>query len=461
MAASGSRPKSQPFLAVSFSTEGNGQTPSVSLRAATRLLIESEDYEATLEAVARLALPDLGAWSIVDLCEGETMRRLLIVHPDPEMADVVSELQQSWPPAKEDPIGAPAVVRTGMSEIVSDVTDELLVEVAHDAENLRRLRQLEIGSFLVVPMSLHGSVLGAITFVSSSHAPRYTEDHVRAAEDLAALAALAIDRARLKRNSEAARQQADDRAEIAERQQRDLEEIMEIQARLVRGVSHDVKNPLGAAQGYVELLIDTASILGTLNPKQRDSLRRVGASIRSALGLIDDLVEYAKSKRGRLEVRAVDTNVAQVACDIAEEYRAQIEARGLRLMVATGKPTIVQSDRVRIRQVLSNFLSNAIKYSDDGSAITLSVETRVPGEAAWPGEWVAVHVQDTGHGIPKEDQEIIFKEFARLEPRTAQGSGLGLAISKWIADALGAHITVESNVGEGSTFTLWLPLPTA
>src|SRR5690606_33294150 len=122
--------------------------------------------------------------------------------------------------------------------------------------------------------------------------------HLRIAEELGALAALAIDRARLEKQSRDARRQATERAEIAERQRADLEQIVEIQARLVRGVSHDLRNPLGAAQGYVDLLQDR--ILGSLNPKQSESIGRVGSSIRAALVLIDDLVEYAKSKRGKL-----------------------------------------------------------------------------------------------------------------------------------------------------------------
>lgn len=231
---------------------------------------------------------------------------------------------------------------------------------------------------------------------------------------------------------------------------------MEIQARLVRGFSHDVKNPLGAAQGYAQLLED--GVVDSLTPRQATSVARIGASIRSALALIDDLVEYARTKRGLVEVHPGPTKVADPTSEIVEEYRAQIEAAGLGLDVelSTDIP-VIQSDRIRIRQILGNLLSNAVKFTKEGR-VTVRVQLRDGGAVQRPGKWIAVDVADTGHGIAEEDRDLIFQEFARLDPTATKGSGLGLAISKWIADSLDARITLASKVGEGSTFTLWLPV---
>jgi signal transduction histidine kinase len=230
--------------------------------------------------------------------------------------------------------------------------------------------------------------------------------------------------------------------------------MMEIQARLVRGFSHDVKNPLGAALGYAAILeegiVDTA-------PKRAQSLHRMSASIRSALSLIDHLVEYAKTKMAKVEIRPGPTDVAELVEEIAEEYRGQIEAAGLVLLVGRA-PTlpIIESDRIRIREILGNLLSNAVKYSVRGS-IELRCELGAPAAAPPDSEWIAVHVADTGPGIAEADQALVFEEFARLDPSATQGTGLGLPISQWIANALGARISLESRVGHGSTFTLWLP----
>jgi signal transduction histidine kinase len=428
----------------------------VAYQSAARILLQSLDYESTLAAVAGLALPDIGSWSIVDVCERSgAMRRLAVVHPDPAMQLLARRLQDSWPPQTEDPIGAPVVMRTGATKIVSDVSDAMLVTVARDEENLALLRELGIGSFIVVPLTARQEVLGAITFVSKSPGRTYTGVDIGLAEGLAALGAVAIERAHLYEESEEARARALSRAEVAERQQRDLEQIMEIQARLVRGFSHDVKNPLGAAQGYAQLLED--GLIESLTPKQRESVIRIGASIGTALTLIDDLVEYAKSKMGKVEIQSQRTNVTEIAREILEEYRAQIEAAGLAIAF-DADPSLgsIWSDRTRIRQILGNLLSNAVKYTERGG-VSVRVAQRQASQAPWGGDWITVDVVDTGRGIPEKEQHLVFREFARLEPTTAQGSGLGLAISQWIADALGARITLVSDPGRGSTFTLWLP----
>ena len=422
---------------------------STFLGRATHLLMESLDYEVTLATVAGLALPELGAWSIVDIVQPSgSMRRLAIVHPDPEMQKRARLLQQSWPPQTEDQIGAPVVMRTRKTQVVSHVSDEMLVKFARDDENLEHLRKLGIASFLVVPLIVRGQVSGAVTYVRASDHP-YTQSDLGLADDLSYLSALAIEHARLHRESAT-------RAVVAERQQKDLERIMEIQARLVRGFSHDVKNPLGAAQGYAQLLED--GVIDSLTPGQSKSVVRIGASIRSALALIDDLVEYARTKMGKVEVLPGPTNVGDLAKEIAEEYRAQIEAAGLDLEIDISLDLpVIQSDGIRVRQILGNLLSNAIKYTKQGR-VTVRVELCRQDQVPWSGDWMAIHVADTGYGIREEDQHLVFQEFARLEPTTTTGTGLGLAISQWIADALGARVTLSSDVGKGSTFTLWLPV---
>ena len=151
-------------------------------------------------------------------------------------------------------------------------------------------------------------------------------------------------------------------------------------------------------------------------------------------------------------------SVGLLAQEIADEYRAQIESKGLELEVRIdGALPPVRSDRIRIRQILGNLLSNAVKYTDQGR-VTVRVQLRPPADAMAPGGWILASVADTGPGISPEDHALVFQEFARLQPAETQGTGLGLAISQWIADALGARLTLESEPGQGATFTVWLPL---
>ena len=135
------------------------------LAETSRCLAASLDYEATLRTVAALALPFLGSWCIVDLVEADgSMRRVAIVHPDPHKQELAAGLTKSWPPGRDDPLGAPQAVRTRQIEVIPFVDDEMLVAVARDQENLRTLRALGIGSVIVVPLIARGNVLGALTW---------------------------------------------------------------------------------------------------------------------------------------------------------------------------------------------------------------------------------------------------------------------------------------------------------
>lgn len=244
--------------------------------------------------------------------------------------------------------------------------------------------------------------------------------------------------------------------EETEQRQAELERVTESRNRLMRGFGHDLKNPLGAANGQLHLLED--GIFGPLEPKQAESVERARRSIGAALNLITDLLALARAETGELEVERAPLDLREVARELAEEYRAQAESEGLSLHfdIPPELPAI-RSDAMRIRQVVGNLLSNAVKYTDEGG-VTVRASMREGGDAPGPGRWIAVDVADTGPGLSPEQQAQLFQEFHRLEvgDQTA-GAGIGLAISRHIARALGGEITVSSEVGEGSTFTLWLP----
>lgn len=238
----------------------------------------------------------------------------------------------------------------------------------------------------------------------------------------------------------------------SERRREELERVTESRARLMRGFSHDVKNPLGAARGHLELISE--GVLGPVADSQHRSLERARSSITAALNLVDDLLELARAESGHLEVARVPTEIGEVVEDAAEEYRAQTASKGLRLDVQVPESIPrVSTDGARVRQVLGNLLSNAVKYTREG-AVTIRVEA--PDDGAEPGR-LAIHVTDTGPGIPEEQRAALFEEFVRLDPSAGPGAGVGLTISRRIAEALGGEITVQSEKGRGSTFTLWLP----
>lgn len=235
----------------------------------------------------------------------------------------------------------------------------------------------------------------------------------------------------------------------------ELERVTESRERLMRGFSHDLKNPLGAADGHAQLL--EAGYAGDITEAQHDSVLQIRRSIRSALGLIEDLLQLAKTEAGHLDVQRKPIDLRETVRDVADAFRPQCQAKGLAMDVQLPDDfPPIESDAARVRQVVGNLVSNAIKYTPAGSvAIRLGVRNNPASPR--PGPCVAVDVADTGPGIPESKRHLLFQEFVRLEPQTATGAGIGLTISRRIARALGGDITVESEAGRGTTFTLWLP----
>jgi signal transduction histidine kinase len=243
----------------------------------------------------------------------------------------------------------------------------------------------------------------------------------------------------------------------AERALADTARATEARAHLLRGVSHDVKNPLGAARGYAELL--KQGIGGDLTEQQAKFVAGIRRSIDGALAILADLLDLARADSGGLHVERVEADLGRIARDAAEDHRPAARAAGHTLECPAPTQDIrLHTDPARVRQVLGNLLSNAIKYTPSPGRITVRAEQADGGDAR-PGVWAVLRVIDTGPGIPPEKRETIFDEFTRLHDGTQiQGHGLGLAISRRVARLLGGDLDVSGAPGQGATFTLWLPL---
>lgn len=294
---------------------------------------------------------------------------------------------------------------------------------------------------LVMPLADGDVAIGALFLLREASRGAFRPDDRARALTFANLAALAFRKVHLLRDSEQRRAQ--------------LEEVMESRARLVRGFTHDLRNPLGAADGFLELV--ESGIHGELGEQQRASISRARRLMRTALGLIGDVLELARVEAGLLEMQPRPVDVRETAREVAEEFRAQAEAKGLELLVeAQADVPVVRTDAERVRQILGNLVSNAIKFTGTGR-VTISVD--LDEASADPvGDRLAIRVADTGPGIPKHEQALLFREFSRVGHGSESGMGLGLAISRSLAEALGGTVTVQSEEGRGSTFTLWLPL---
>jgi signal transduction histidine kinase len=412
----------------------------------SKTLLESLDYEQTLSTVARLAMPELGAWCIVDVLEKEgKIRRLAVFHPDPSLQSLVKELELHYPPSERDIIGAPRILETQQPELIPEVTDELLATASLDRKHLGILRALGFCSYMIVPLKARGKLLGAITFISADERQRYTPKDLLFAEDLAGRAAVAMDNARLYQEAQQAKDEADaavSRAALADRAKTDFLATM----------SHELRTPLNAIAGYAELL--ELGMRGPITEQQREAIARIRRSEQHLLGIVNDILMFAKTETGRVPLKLENTTVLSALDSVRFLMEPLLAASDIRLTQdKCSEEMSVVVDRDRMNQILVNLLSNAVKFSKRGGEVRIRCDVKE--------HLVAIHVEDDGHGIAEDKLEEIFEPFVQLSSgltRTAEGSGLGLAISRELARLMGGDVTVESELGKGSTFTLTLPM---
>ena len=410
------------------------------LLADTNALLSSDlDVEGTLAAVARLALPHQGVWSILDVHEGTVMRRVAVSHPLPSMQEVARELIAGWPPARHLPGGGARVMRTGRSEIVAKVTDAMLRQLAESSAHLRVLRRLHIGSTLTVAVTTPNGVLGALTFIAPRGGHSFDARDQELAEHIAAGAALAIVKAR--------------RVE-ARRAVRATQSVTRVgRLSFAAALSHTFRTPLHNIFGYAQLLEE--GVRGPLTGEQRHDVHRIQANERHLLNLVDAVVSFARwddaeeltleDVQVRDAVRRVDTLVTLAAARKGVIYRPQHDRIDKRL--------IVRAETERLHEILLQLLLNAVKFSRPGDSVTIKAIT--VGERCW------IRVTDTGVGIARDDLPLVFQPFVRsrhVYARAQEGTGLGLAIAQKLAARMGGDVLVASQLERGSTFTLKLPL---
>ena len=299
------------------------------------------------------------------------------------------------------------------------------------------------GAIAAVPLAAEGRVLGALG-LNFADDGRLQEDDRRFVETLAQQCAQALERARLyaaERRARAVIEAARLEAEAANRTKTEFLAVM----------SHELRTPLNAIAGYVELL--EMELRGPLSAAQREDLSRIRRNQRHLLGLINDVLNFAKLETGTVRYELADVPLREAVEAVEPFIAPQLAQRGLRFSVAPlVDDTTVRADRDKLQQILLNLLSNAVKFTEPGG------EVHVSAEAA--GAVARLHVRDTGCGIPAERQASVFDPFVQLDQRLTrphEGTGLGLAISRDLARAMDGELTVASEVGVGSTFTVTLP----
>ena len=248
---------------------------------------------------------------------------------------------------------------------------------------------------------------------------------------------------------EMANQQLVEAAEVAEAARIQADEANAAKSAFLATMSHELRTPLNAIIGYVDLL--EVGIHGPLDATQREDLARIKRGADTLLRLIDDVLNFAKLEGGRLEFNYEKVRLEDFAAALEPFIAPRVANKGLRYRLLAGTEQIVKIDRARAEQIMLNLLSNSVKFTREGHIdVVCDADDR----------FIRLCVRDTGPGIRADLLDSIFEPFVQGDAsltRTAEGTGLGLSISRHLARAMGGDITVESTVGEGTTFTVLLP----
>lgn len=399
------------------------------LAEASNTLGTSLEYDVTLRNVALLPVPSLADHCLVHVqdddgtirCVAETTAAVQSQHtsfPDP------SSTQVHPGPVYE-------VLRTGRTVSVPEITDDSFRSIAHDSAWIALVRRTSARAALFVPLVARGRTFGVLSCLMGPSGRNYTPDDTALIEELARRAALAVDNAVLYRQAQQAIRARDDFLSVA---------------------SHELKTPLTA------LHIQVSSILRRASREQENYLAREpivsGLRIAERQGrrlaqLIDNLLDVSRITAGRLDLEFEDVDLVDVVHEVLNRHEEELTRARCTPTVNTDGPVVGHWDRFRLDQVVTNLVSNAVKYGA-GRPVEISVQSDT--------HTATLTVRDHGIGIAPEHQARIFGRFERVvSSRHYGGFGLGLWIVRQIVEAFDGSIEVSSQPGAGSTFTVRLP----
>jgi signal transduction histidine kinase/CHASE3 domain sensor protein len=414
------------------------------LRASDELT-SSLDYETTLAALARLAVPTLADWCAVDIVDGDQVKRVATAHVDPAKVSAVIELARRYPADPASKTGIHEILRTGEPQLMPEIPHELLKAAAVDEQHLGLIEALELRSYIGVPLLVGGRVLGAISFVMAESRRVYGAEDLAFARALADRAALAIENARLFGEVERAR--AATAAQLAgeERRRIEAEEQSRFAETFVGILGHDLRNPLNAITMTARLLRRMAKTQSELN-----AVERVHSSAQRMSNMVGQLLDLTRSRIAggiSLERRLVD--LCSVVSEVVDELRRAYPGRVITWNGGAG--VHASADRDRLAQVFSNLIGNAVEHGDPARAVTVTMKS--------VGDAVEIVVHNEGQPVAPEVLPFLFEPFRRTMARSpgSKGLGLGLYITEQIVRAHDGRVEVSSTAERGTTFVVVVP----
>lgn len=449
---------------------------------ASTLLASSLDYEVTLAKLARLTVPVLADWCVVDVVqENWTLHQLAIASDNPTHQALLREMRRRYPPSSAKSPPLMQELQQGRSIFYSQLPASLLVNMAEDAEHLQMLQQLNTQSLMVIPLLGRGQVFGVLSLARTEPNKPYQLSDLALAEDIARRAATAIDNARLYQEAEQANRIKDEFLAI---------------------LSHELRTPLNPILGWAKLL-RTRSYDAETTARALEIIER---NAKLQVQLVEDLLDVSRILRGKLNLNASTVDLVNVIHAAMETVRLSAEAKSIDFQfsilhpdhsrqnlldsrentsipihdktaslvascsVSSSSPYQVYGDSGRLQQVVWNLLSNAVKFTSNQGQVRVELSiveaidrflpTDASGSPTLP--MAQIKVIDTGKGISPDFLPYVFDYFRQADGTTTRkfgGLGLGLAIVRHLVELHGGSVAAESQgENQGSVFTVRLPL---
>jgi signal transduction histidine kinase len=360
------------------------------------------------------------------LTEEGRVEQLAGLHRDPEQARVVRQVLESQPIELSAPYGIGKVLRTGESEWVPELSADELAQMSRDGAAESTLRSLQLCSYICVPLVVRDRILGALMLAQAGSGRHYSRADQTLAEELARRAALCLDNARLYRDAQDAIRLRDEFLSIA---------------------SHELKTPLTVLR--LQLSFVERHLPSEASERMRAKLDEAQRQARRLSQLITLLLDVGRIVTGRVSLDRAEMDLTRLVREGVERLRDVFTRAYCSVTLYTPESVVGRWDALRLEQVIINLLSNAARYGP-GKPITVRVES--------DGTHARVIVRDEGVGIDPEDLPRIFSRFERaVTVRHYGGLGLGLYISREIVESHGGRLSVDSQPGQGATFTVELP----
>lgn len=407
------------------SAEASQRVTEFLYQATNTLFASPLDTLGRLRKLTMLVVPDLADWCLCDMLQGNMVQRVAVRQWNPDRDALARSLEVEYPLDEEAQYGISNVLRHGRSEKRADLLQE--PGEPRDSAFDGLLTTIAARSYMILPLTSTGRIVGALSFVFAESNRRYTEFDLSLAEDLARRASLAVDNANLFEQ---------------------LQRAVRVRDDMVAVVSHDLRNPLSSIKM-------SADLMQLENPAAATEPRSKTAVILRAVdrmqALIRDLLDVTSLEAGgvslNLQARSLDTVLAE-AVDSVQPAAA---AKSLDIKAEAAQPELrILCDAERLMQVFTNLLGNAAKFTPAGGSIRIV--------AVQQGMLCRFAVTDTGPGIAPEQLPHVFDRFWQGRHKAREGAGLGLAIAKSIVEAHGGKIEVQSLLGAGTTFVFTIPL---